>query len=262
MNDPWESADPYEQFMGRWSRRMAARFLDWLEASPGGRWIDVGCGTGALSLSILRSAEPAEILAVDASEAFIATAQHLHQHSGLRFAVADARNLPERDDYFDVAVSGIALNFIPEPLKALAEMKRVTRSGGAIAIYVWDYADRMQMLRYFWDAAVSLDSAAEDLDEGSRFPLCQPAALRALFQEAGLENIVVDGIEIPTQFRDFNDYWLPFLGGQGPAPGYVMSLSSEHRSRLEQRLRETLPVQNDGAISLVARAWTVKALVA
>lgn len=259
--DPWESGNPYEYFMGRWSRLVAHNFLEWLSISEHRRWLDVGCGTGVLSLSILNKTAPQEILAVDASDAFIAFAQQTHQDPRLRFQVGDARKLPAETGYFDVIVSGLALNFIPVPLVALTEMVRTTRAGGVVASYVWDYAEKMQMLRYFWDAVMVIDPTAKELDEGVRFPLCQPAALEALFQEAGLKNVEVWAIDVPTIFRDFADYWSPFLGGQGPAPGYVMSLSNEQRAALAERLRTMLPMRSDGTIALTARAWSVRGSV-
>ena len=259
--DPWESGNPYEFFMGRWSRLVAHNFLEWLSMSEHRRWLDVGCGTGVLSSSILEMTAPQEILAVDASDAFIAFAQQTYQDTRLRFQVGDARKLPAETGYFDAVVSGLALNFIPVPLIALTEMVRTTRAGGVVAIYVWDYAEKMQMLRYFWDAVMAIDPTAKELDEGDRFPLCQPAALEVLFQEAGLKNVEVRAIDVPTIFRDFDDYWSPFLGGQGPAPGYVMSLSDEQRTALEERLRTMLPVRSDGTIALIARAWSVRGSV-
>ncbi len=130
--------------------------------------------------------------------------------------------------------------------------------GGTVAAYVWDYAGQMQLMRYFWDAAVALDPAASHLDEGQRFPLCQPEPLMQLFRAAGLREVEVRLIDIPTAFRDFEDYWSPFLGGQGPAPSYTMSLSEERRSALRERLRATLPMAADGSIHLIAGAWAVR----
>jgi len=259
--DPWESGNPYDFFMGRWSRALANEFLEWLSMTEQLRWIDVGCGTGVLSSSILEAAAPQQVLAVDASDTFITFAQKTHQDTRIRFRVGDARKLPAETGYFDVVVSGLALNFIPAPIIALTEMVRTIRAGGVVAGYVWDYAGKMQMLRYFWDAAIAIDPLAKELDEGNRFPLCQPSALEVLFQEAGLKNVESRALDVPTIFRDFDDYWSPFLGGQGPAPGYVMSLSNEQRKALEQQLKAVLPVHSDGTIALVARAWAVRGVV-
>jgi SAM-dependent methyltransferase len=259
--DPWESGNPYELFMGRWSRPVAYEFLEWLSMTEQLRWLDVGCGTGVLSSSILEVTVPQEVLAVDTSDIFIAFAQQTHQDARLRFHVGDARKLPAKTGYFDVVVSGLALNFVPTPILALSEMVRTIRAGGVAAVYVWDYAEKMQMLRYFWNAAIAIDPTAWELDEGDRFPLCQPSALEALFQEVGLKNVETRAIDVPTIFRDFDDYWSPFLGGQGPAPGYVMSLSNEKRKALEVQLRAVLPVRSDGTIALIARAWAVRGVV-
>ncbi len=259
--DSWESGNPYEYFMGRWSRPVAHIFLDWLSISDKQRWLDVGCGTGVLSSLILTKTTPLEILAIDTSDAFLSYAQQTYQNNSLRFQLGDASKLPADTGYFDVAVSGLALNFFPNPQVALSEMVRTIRKGGIIALYVWDYAAKMQMLRYFWDVVSELDPNTVNLDEGKRFSICQPAALKALFQEAGLKNIEVRALDVPTVFEDFNDYWLPFLGGQGPAPGYLMSLNDKQRKVLEERLRTILPFCADGTITLMARAWAIRGKV-
>jgi SAM-dependent methyltransferase len=142
-----------------------------------------------------------------------------------RSAIGDAKALPVEDETFDVAVAGLVLNFVADPARALCEMQRAVRPGGSVAVYVWDYAGEMQLMRRFWEAAAALDPAARELDEGQRFPICKPGPLRALFAEAGLGGIQDREIDVPTVFRDFEDYWSPFLGGQGPAPGYCVSLS-------------------------------------
>jgi hypothetical protein len=116
----------------------------------------------------------------------------------------------------------------------------------------------MQLMRHFWNAAAALDPAAHDLDEGRRFPLCRPGPLHDLFQGAGLRDVEVRPIDIATNFRDFEDYWQPFLGGQGPAPGYVRSLTAEQRSVLRERIKIGLPFAPDGSIPMIARAWAVR----
>jgi len=147
---------------------------------------------------------------------------------------------------------------VPQPQRAVAEMARAVRPGCVVAAYVWDYAGKMELMRYFWDAAVALDAAAIELDEGRRFPICQPTPLSELFAQAGLSEVEVRPIDVSTDFRDFDDYWSPFLGGQGPAPGYAMSLSEERRAELQERIRSELPISKDGSIHIIARAWAAQ----
>jgi len=260
-SDPWDSGSPYEPFMGRWSRKIGPLFLDALDAGDGLRWLDVGCGTGALSGLIARRNKPLELLGIDPSEAFVAFATRAAQGDPLlHFKVAGADKIPAPDHYFDIAVSALALNFFHDPVAGLREMRRVVKPGKPIAIYVWDYADGMQMLRYFWDTVVAVDPDSLALDEKVRFPICRPDGLENAFKEAGLEAAEISSIEANTVFKDFDDYWQPFLGGVGPAPGYVASLNRVRRAELESALREALPTLANGTIPLTARAWAVRGL--
>ena len=261
VSDTWERGNPYEQYVGRWSRQVAPLFLSWLNVPAGRRWLDVGCGTGALCAAILDLCSPASVVGVEPSEGFLKIAKEslagraaLHQGS--------AKTIPLDDASVDVVVSGLVLNFVPDQRAALVEMARVAGKEGTIGAYVWDYAGKMELVRFFWDAAVELDPDAAKLDEGVRFPLCRPEALEKLFAAAGLEEVEVKPIDIPTSFADFDDYWQPFLGGQGPAPAYAMSLDETARARLRDRIRERLPTEANGSISLIARAWASRASVA
>lgn len=256
--DTWAAGDLYEPYVGRWSRLVAHEFLAWLEPPPMLDWIDVGCGTGALTETVLRDATPRSIKGVDPSTGFVEHARARVTDQRAAFEVGDAQALPFGVAQFDIAVSGLVLNFVPAPQVAVDEMVRVARPGGTIAGYVWDYADRMQLMRYFWDAAVALNPAARELDEGRRFTLCRPEPLEALFLRSGLREVEVVPIDVPTRFADFDDYWTPFLGGQAPAPGYAMSLTDERRAELRERIRSSLPVETDGSINLIARAWAVR----
>jgi SAM-dependent methyltransferase len=253
----WAAGDAYEPYIGRWSRLVARELLAWLGAAAGGSWLDVGCGTGALAATVLATADPAALVGLDPSAGFLANARARLDDRRARFVVADARRLPLAGARFDAVVSGLVLNFVPDPAAAVAEMARVARPGGRVAAYVWDYAGGMELIRRFWDAAAALDPAAADLDEGRRFPLCRPEPLAGLFRDAGLAEVALRPIQVPTVFRDFDDYWTPFLGGQGPAPGYVLSLDEAGRAALREELAGRLPAAADGSIALAARAWAV-----
>ncbi len=260
VSDTWERGNPYEGYVGRWSRRVAPPFLSWLSASTGQRWVDVGCGTGALCAAILDHASPLSVAGVEPSEGFLQTAQKA-LGSQVQFYQGNATAIPLEDASADVIVSGLVLNFVPDPQAALLEMARVTGNSGVIAAYVWDYAGKMELMRIFWDTAVELNPDAAKLDEGLRFPLCRQDALAQLFSSAGLHDVEVTAIDIPTIFSSFDDYWQPFLGGQGPAPAYAMSLEEGSRAQLRERIRERIPIQADGSISLIARAWAVRGSV-
>jgi SAM-dependent methyltransferase len=260
-SEVWGAGELYEPYVGRWSRKVAAAFCAWLEPEPSRRWVDVGCGTGALTETIATSVTPARLISVDPSWAYLQYARSRTADRSVSFALGDALALPLSARSTDYVVSGLVLNFVTDPARALEEMVRVTQPGGTVAAYVWDYAGRMQLMRYFWDAAVTLDSAAASLDEGRRFTISRPDRLEAHFQAAQLSDVRSRGIEVPTVFADFDDYWSPFLGGQGPAAGYAMSLSEDSRAQLRERLRSTLPTEDDGSIPLVARAWAIRGTV-
>ncbi len=257
VSDTWERGSPYERYIGRWSRGIAPLFLSWLGQPARRRWLDVGCGTGALSAAVLDRAAPSSLVGVEPSEGFLKlAAQNLGNRA--RLLTGNAAMLPLDSGACDVIVSGLVLNFVPDLPAALSEMQRASAPGGTIAGYVWDYSDRMEIIRYFWDAAVSLDPGAAQLHEGARFPLCHPTALKAAFELAGLTEVDTTSLEQVAVFSDFEDYWQPFLGGQGPAPAYAISLPEERRAALRDKLKSTLPSATGGVISLSARAWAVR----
>lgn len=259
--DVWAIGEDLELYVGRWSRLVAVEFLGWIAVPPNRSRLDIGTGTGAVSETILHRCAPESLLGVDSSQGYVAYANSRITDKRADFRTGDATGLSFSDGGFDAAVSGLVINFLPDMERAVAEFRRVVKTGGTVAAYVWDYAGEIQFMRYFWDAAVALDPAALELDEGRRFPVCRPGPLADLFSGAGLSEVETRAIDAPTVFRDFDDYWTPFLGGQGPAPGYCMSLSAERREALRQKVKADLPLEQDGSISLIARAWAVKGTV-
>ena len=194
--EAWDSGQAYEQYVGRWSRKVAVEFLRWLDPEPGLEWADVGCGTGALSAAVLEMCQPSAIHGIDASEGFVSRARQEIGDARVRFETGDAAALPWPSAARDVTVSGLVLNFVRDDEAMAREMARVTRAGGRVAAYVRDHGGDMQMMRHFWDAAIAVSPADARLDQAERFPLCQPERLRALFERTGAARLAVRAIDI------------------------------------------------------------------
>ncbi len=253
--------EAYENYVGRWSRPVGQMFLDWLDLPRGLRWVDVGCGTGALTSMVLDRAGPSSVVGVEPSEGFLNVAKANVEDKRAEFRLGDAQALPLDSHEADVAVSGLVLNFVLDKQRALQEMRRVVNPGNTVAAYVWDYSGEMQLMRYFWSAVTELFPDGAEKDEGKQFPICDPDALADLFRADGVEAIETCALDAPTVFANFDDYWSPFLRGQGPAGAYCVSLSERDRDRLRARLEDVLPFDSDGTISLIARAWAVRGAV-
>ncbi len=257
--DQWAAPAAYEHYMGRWSRRLAPRFLQWLQAPPGCHWLDVGCGTGALTAAICAGAEPASVLGCDPSESFIEYAREHVPDPRARFVVAEASDLPPRDGGYDQITSLLALNFMPDPGEALRKMATLMSGPDAqVTACVWDYGEQVPMLDRFWRTAATVDPRAREHSEARRFPMCKPPALERLFREAGLRRVRCQPLWLRTVFAGFQDYWQPMLTGTGPAPAYLASLDEDRRDELARRLQQALPGGMHGRISLLARAWAVR----
>jgi trans-aconitate methyltransferase len=261
QQDLWGGGDAYERYMGRWSRKVAPLFLAWLGVPPGAAWADIGCGTGVLTAAVLGACAPSCVVGIDTAEAFLRTAEAQVRDPRASFRKGDMQAIPEGDDVFDAAVSGLVLNFVADKDAAAAEMVRVVKPGGTVALYVWDYAGHMQAMRHFFDAARAFDAKAKEFDDGVKAPICRPGPLAELFTRAGLTGVEVNAIDIPTAFANFDDYWTPFMGGTGSAPKYCMSLDEAARARLREEIRRRLPTGPDGEILLAARAWAAKGRV-
>jgi len=257
--DRWTSGSHYDQWMGRWSRLLAQEFLQWLDLPPGLRWLDVCCGSGVITEAIVERNIPASVAGIDASPEQINFAGDHRTHPNVTFQTGDAMALPFSEATFDAVVCGLGLNYIPSPVDALKEFRRVTSPGGTIAVYLWDYAQGARFLREFWDAALAVDHEAASLDQANRFPMCKPEGLQSLFEQAGLKHTSLHTLEVVTHFTSFDDYWAPLLTGQGSAPNYLATRDQKTQSAIRERLRAALPANTNGAIDLPARAWAIRA---
>ena len=259
--DIFVESDAFERFMGRWSRRLAPLLVKFASLEDGDSVLDVGSGTGALAFAVTNAMPSVRVTGVDSSSAYVRYAQARTPSDRVRFVVGDAQALQLPDATFDKTLSLLVMNFVPDHAKALREMIRVTRPGGLVAAAVWDYGDGMEMLRVFWDEAVALDSAIAGRDERN-MPLCKEGELAGLWRAEGLQHVQEQPIAIELSFASFDDYWSPFLGGQGPAGAYATSLPETARAALQSRLRKRLlGDRQDGRFTLQARAWTVKGVV-
>jgi SAM-dependent methyltransferase len=261
-SDAFTDGCAYERFMGRWSRALGTRLIRFAGLRDRDLVLDVGSGTGALASAIVAARPSSQIVGIDPAAGFVAFAQARHLGIRAHFEVGDARHLRFSDRLFDRTVAFLALNFISEPACALSEMIRVTRRGGIVAAAVWDYGGDMAMLRAFWDEAIALRPDADPRDE-RHMPLCRCGELAALWREHGLQDVLEEPLTVSTPFSSFDDYWLPFLGGQGPAGAYIAALRARERKRLRARLRRRLlGHKREGSIVLSARAWAVRGIVA
>jgi SAM-dependent methyltransferase len=251
-------SDAYEQFMGRWSRRLAPLLVKFASVEERDSVLDIGSGTGALAFAMAEAILSVRVTGVDPSSRYVRYAQARTPSDRVQFSAGDAQALQMPDATFDKTLSLLVMNFIPDPVKALREMIRVTRPGGVVAAAVWDYGEGMEMLRVFWDEAVALDATVDARDE-RHMPLCRRGELAAFWRAGGLQQVEEQPVVIELSFVSFDDYWLPFLGGQGPAGAYATSRSEAARVALASRLRRRLLAERqEGAFALQARAWAVK----
>lgn len=264
----WRDGEGYDAHVGRWSAKVAVSFIDWLEARAGLRWLDVGCGTGALASAALARAHPASVVGIDPAMGYLRQAESRIDDARASFVVANAMELPFADRTYDMVVSGLVLNFVTDPAGAIAEQVRVVRPGGCVGAYVWDYRDGLEFLRLFWDAAIAVDPSTDEAARRSTFPIAAPDRLEALFTGAGLEQVRVHPIETGTEFASFDELWADFLGagrlGQDDEPGWkgpsydlLGSVDDAVREAIKAEYRARLTISSFGHIPLTARAWAV-----
>ena len=259
--DVFAVAPAYESYIGRWSRPVAREFVRWLGVPPASRWLDVGSGTGALTDVVVELGGAGAVMGVDPSPGFVRHARgRSFGTAEVQFLEGDAQALPVGSGDFDAVVSGLVLNFVADRARMVSEMARAARPRGTVALYVWDVSGGgMELILRFWEAVMEVDPGSSLVAEADRFrDVCAPEPLRALFTGAGLGAVETRAIDVPTVFRDFEDYWTPFLGGQGPAPAYLASIPEERRNAIRERLRARLPNAADGSIRMSARAWAVR----
>lgn len=265
LDSAYQASDgaAYERLLGRRTRHLADRLINFVRLPAEGPVLDVGCGTGSLAISLHAARPLGEVVGVDAALPFIEFARRRNDAQGIRFEVGDVGNLPFADRSFVGSVAQLVLNFVPDADAALGEMRRVTRPGGVLAAAVWDFRGGVVYQRLFWDTAAGLDPAAGER-RGRLFsnPLTAPDGLAALWHRTGLVEIDADWLTIRMEFADFADYWTPFTGGQGPVGAYVEGLAPDLKERLRASVQDAfLSGAPDGPRSLLASTWVVRGVV-
>lgn len=251
-------AESYDRHIGRYGGELARELIAVAGAEPGQRVLDVGCGPGALTRELVALLGAANVSAIDPSAQFAEACRE--RLPGVHVAVAAAEELPFGDDAFDRSFAQLVVNFMTDPQRGVAEMRRVTRPGGTVAAAVWDYAGEMTLLRAFWDAAVALDPLAAERDEGRCMPFCTPDELGGLWRGAGLTAVAIAPAVVGAAYDGFDDLWQPLEAGVAPSGAYVTSLEPERRALLAHELRRRLGV-TDEPFRLPARAWVATGTV-
>ena len=254
------NAEAYEDIMGRWRRRLAGPFLDFVGLAEGETVLDVGCGTGSLTLAVAERTKVARVTGIDLSEAYIAFARGRGDDQRIAFQTGDACALPYGDGAFDRVMSMLVLNFVPDAPAAAAEMVRVTRPGGVVAAAVWDLRGGFATAQMFWNTAAAMDAEAAEVR--ARYfsgPYTRPGELAAAWTELGLRDVVQDYATIRMDFDSFEDFWRPFLGRTGPAGSYIAGLPEARRAALQSHLRAAYEAGDpDGPRSFAATAWVCR----
>jgi SAM-dependent methyltransferase len=247
-------AQAYDLFIGRYSRELARALIDAAGVRPGESALDVGCGPGGLTAELAAVLGAERVAAADPSAPFAEACRA--RVPGARVEVAPAEALPFEDGAFDHALAQLVVNFMSDAAAGVREMARVTRAGGVVSAAVWDYAGEMTLLRRFWDAAVALDPAAAELDEGRCMAYCTPDELAGLWSAAGLQDVAVTEAVVGADYDNFAALWSPLEAGVGPSGAYVLSLTLEDRAAFRDEVRRRLDA-SDGPFRLSARAWIV-----
>ena len=248
----------YERFMGSWTRAVGAKFLDWIAAADGQRLLEVGCGTGIFTEMLVKATAPREIIAIDPAPTQIELAKGKPFARDVDFRIADAQALPFANGDFDLAVSALVINFIPDQARAMAEMRRVVKPAGLVAGYVWDFTGDLNVARHI---QIPLRKLNPNLPKVIGADSSRLEPLINLFAGAGFENVTGCPIEAEVTYPSFDAYWRGFIENPSAQSAYIKALPSSEFERFRDTVRSTMPIKADGTITFSARAHAVKGFV-
>jgi SAM-dependent methyltransferase len=255
----FDDSAAYERFMGGWTRAVAPVFLEWLaSSSPAVRWLEVGCGTGIFTQCVVDTCSPTSVVAVDSAPVQIDHARRQSLAACVDFRIADAQALPFEDATFDIVVSALVINFIPDPARALSEMRRVSRAGGMVAGYVWDFAAEHSPS---WPMRAGMRKFGMAVPGVPGTQASSLNALISLFEDAGFEDIVTRSIDVTNSFADFDSFWRAQTPSYGPATKMIAAMPDNNRQKLIETVRAGLPLSPEGRIEYTARANAIKARI-
>lgn len=254
----------YEEYMGRWSARLAPSFLRFAAIEDGQDVLDVGCGTGSLARAVHVLAPNATVTGIDPVASFVAFARHAVSPGRAHFQIGGVEALPYSAHRFDATLALLVLQDLKEPAAAVNEMTRVTKVGGIVSTCLWDFEGGMPMFSLLWQAAeaVAPEAVARQREHNPAPRQTGLYELRSLWASCGLDNIQTTTLELAMEFSSFDDYWQPFLGGATPTSAFAAALDAETGGALVSRLRAKLPNVKPGEpFILPARAWAIKGVV-
>jgi SAM-dependent methyltransferase len=244
------AAQSYDRFMGRYSRLLAPRFVDFAGIGDARRVLDVGCGPGAMLAELASRLGAESVAGVDPSASFVEAARA--RNPGATVALASAEQLPFDDETFDAALAQLVVHFMKDPVGGLREMRRVTKPGGIVAACVWDLGGGRSPMSPFWRAAAELDPGVED--ETDRAGV-REGHLAQLFADAELRDVETTELPVVTEHPSFEEWWGPFTGGAGPAGAYLKSLDSIRQRRLREAVQARV---GSTSIAIDAVAWAAR----
>lgn len=260
MTEGWDNTQGYEMYIGRWSKLISSDFVSWLNPKSKLKWLEIGCGAGALTKVIAGRCSPSYLLAVDKSDNYLEEAKKsINSSNNISFLNADLNSYSFNEEFHHIT-SGLVLNFLPGVRELLKPIMNNLKSRGQLSSFVWDYGGHYQPMRHFWDAAKEVIAGAETFDAGRRFSICTKEKLTRLFEELNLYDVQCTTIEKIATFENFDDYWLPIASAQGSVTEFMSTLTETERDELKENLKRRLPIALNSEIKLIISALAVKGL--